>query len=126
MTNMQIFSENEQLENIEGKCVTNNGYSAVEDSPLLTSKETLITLDYVNTVLQSQKIIYKFQGTCSPVSPAKKDINNKDIKDANSVNDDSDDDEESMDWWTKYFASLDKMIMVSDSLYLTISNGQGV
>ena len=51
ITNMYIFSENEQLENIEGKCVTNNGYSAVEDSPLLTSKETLITLDYVNTVL---------------------------------------------------------------------------
>ena len=95
----------------------------MEDSPLLTSKETLITLDYVNTVLYRQKIIYKFQGTCSPVSPAKKDINNKDIKDANSVNDDSDDDEESMDWWTKYFASLDKMIMVSDSLYLTIING---
>ena len=126
MTNMQIFSENEQLENVEGKLVTNAGYSAVEDSPLLTSKETLITLDYVNTLLQSQKIISKLQGTCSPVSPAKKDINNKDIKDANSVNDDSDDDEESMDWWTKYFASLDKMIMVSDSLYLTISNGQGV
>jgi hypothetical protein len=60
-----------------------------------------------------------FQGTCSPVSPAKKDINNKDIRDANSLNDDSDDDEESMDWWTKYFASLDKMIMVNIMLIST-------
>ena len=38
------------------------------------------------------------------------DVNNKDIKDAN--NDDSDDEGANMDWWTKYFASLDKMIMV--------------
>ena len=45
------------------------------------------------------------------MSPAKKDINNKDIRDANYVHDDDDDDEESMDWWTKYFASLDKMMM---------------
>ena len=60
-----------------------------------------------------------FQGTCSPVSPAKKDINNKDIRDANSVNDDSDDDEESMDWWTKYFASLDKMILVKIHNYFS-------
>ena len=38
------------------------------------------------------------------------DVNNKDIKDAN--NDDSDDEEANMDWWTKYYASLEKMIMV--------------
>ena len=40
------------------------------------------------------------------------DINNKDIRDANKVGDDSDDEGESMDWWSKYFASLDKLIMV--------------
>ena len=59
------------------------------------------------------------------------DINNKDIRDANNAHTDSDDEGESMDWyvvqrgmimindeqlyfrWSKYFASLDKMIMVS-------------
>ena len=40
------------------------------------------------------------------------DINNKDIRDANSSHSDSEDEGESMDWWSKYFASLDKMIMV--------------
>ena len=28
-----------------------------------------------------------------------------------------DDDEESMDWWTKYFASVDAMIEVRNSLF---------
>ena len=43
------------------------------------------------------------------------DINNKDIRDANKANDESDDEGESMDWWSKYFASLDKLIMVKFS-----------
>ena len=116
------FPEDKEFETNESKkIVTENGFPAVEDSPLVNSKETLISLDYV----QLKKIIISlfchFQGTCSPVSPAKKDINNKDIRDANSLNDDSDDDEESMDWWTKYFASLDKMIMVKYYAYSYIS-----
>ena len=45
------------------------------------------------------------------------DINNKDIRDANKANDDSDDEGESMDWWSKYFASLDKLIMVKFIVY---------
>ena len=32
---------------------------------------------------------------------------------APSVTDDAEEDEESMDWWTKYFASIDTMIEVS-------------
>ena len=40
------------------------------------------------------------------------DINNKDVRDANNPLSDSDDEGESMDWWSKYFASLDKMISV--------------
>ena len=38
----------------------------------------------------------------------------KEHSSATSANDDSliDDDEESMDWWTKYFASVDAMIDV--------------
>ena len=43
------------------------------------------------------------------------DINNKDIRDANNTHSDSDDEGESMDWWSKYFASLDKMIMVRET-----------
>ena len=34
--------------------------------------------------------------------------------------DEEDDDEESMDWWTKYFASLDTMIEVGLSVFLTL------
>ena len=51
------------------------------------------------------------QGTYTPTSPAKKDINQKDLKDslADGL---GEDDEESMDWWTKYFASVDLMIKV--------------
>ena len=30
-----------------------------------------------------------------------------------AVTDDAEEDEESMDWWTKYFASIDTMIEVS-------------
>ena len=30
--------------------------------------------------------------------------------------DDAEEDEESMDWWTKYFASIDTMIEVSNSM----------
>ena len=45
------------------------------------------------------------------------DINNKDIRDANKANDESDDEGESMDWWSKYFASLDKLIMVKFIVY---------
>ena len=32
---------------------------------------------------------------------------------APAVTDDAEEDEESMDWWTKYFASIDTMIEVS-------------
>ena len=32
------------------------------------------------------------------------------------MSDDADDDEESMDWWTKYFASVDAMIEVGTIL----------
>ena len=115
------FPEDQEFETNESKkIVTENGFPAVEDSPLLNSKETLISLDYVQLERKLLKFNVVFQGTCSPVSPAKKDINNKDIRDANSLNDDSDDDEESMDWWTKYFASLDKMIMVKRYAYFYI------
>ena len=53
------------------------------------------------------------QGTYTPTSPAKKDINQKDLKDslADGL---GEDDEESMDWWTKYFASVDLMIKVGE------------
>ena len=55
------------------------------------------------------------QGTYTPTSPAKKDINQKDLKDslADGL---GEDDEESMDWWTKYFASVDLMIKVVGKL----------
>ena len=35
---------------------------------------------------------------------------------APAVTDDAEEDEESMDWWTKYFASIDTMIEVSNSM----------
>ena len=56
-------------------------------------------------------IMRMMQGTYTPTSPAKKDINQKDLKDslADGL---GDDDEESLDWWTKYFASVDLMIKV--------------
>ena len=34
--------------------------------------------------------------------------------------DDEEDDEESMDWWTKYFASLDTMIEVGVGVFLLL------
>ena len=42
----------------------------------------------------------------------------KKAKDGDTALDvDMDDDEESMDWWTKYFASVDAMIEVSVSTF---------
>ena len=35
---------------------------------------------------------------------------------APAATDDAEEDEESMDWWTKYFASIDTMIEVSSSI----------
>ena len=35
---------------------------------------------------------------------------------APAATDDAEEDEESMDWWTKYFASIDTMIEVSSSM----------
>ena len=35
---------------------------------------------------------------------------------APATTDDAEEDEESMDWWTKYFASIDTMIEVSNSM----------
>ena len=35
---------------------------------------------------------------------------------APAATDDAEEDEESMDWWTKYFASIDTMIEVSNSM----------
>ena len=35
---------------------------------------------------------------------------------APAATDDAEEDEESMDWWTKYFASIDTMIEVSTSM----------
>ena len=40
--------ENHHIENSEEKFVTENGFQTAEESHLLTSKETLINLDYVN------------------------------------------------------------------------------
>ena len=56
-------------------------------------------------------IMRMMQGTYTPTSPAKKDINQKDLKDSLAEGL-GDDDEESLDWWTKYFASVDLMIKV--------------
>ena len=87
-----------------------NGFSHTEDSPLTTN--TLIALDYVGPAAsQPVSLTAVLQGTCSIVTPAKKDINDKDIRDAHGAGEDSDD-EENMDWWTKYFASVDLMIKV--------------
>ena len=42
------FPEDQEFETNESKkIVTENGFPAVEDSPLLNSKETIISLDYV-------------------------------------------------------------------------------
>jgi hypothetical protein len=42
------FPEDQEFETNESKkIITENGFPNVEDSPLLNSKETLITLDYV-------------------------------------------------------------------------------
>ena len=54
---------------------------------------------------------------CKNLTSTSPDINNKDIRDANKASDDSDDEGESMDWWSKYFASLDKLIMVKFIVY---------
>ena len=91
-----------------------NGFSSIaeEKSPLVQlAKETIISLDYVG-VSSFLNVNIGAQGTYTPTSPAKKDINQKDLKDslADGL---GEDDEESMDWWTKYFASIDTMIEVS-------------
>ena len=41
------------------------------------------------------------------------------MRDANNPLSDSDDEGESMDWWSKYFASLDKMISVGFLVFVT-------
>ena len=99
---------------------SNNGFSssgfstiAEEKSPLVQlAKETIISLDYVS-VSSFINANIGAQGTYTPTSPAKKDINQKDLKDslADGL---GEDDEESMDWWTKYFASVDLMIKVGE------------
>ena len=46
-----------------------------EKSPLINSKETVISLDYVRIFLENVNVMfnnYFLQGTCSIVSPAKK------------------------------------------------------
>ena len=91
----------------------NGGFSTIaeEKSPLVQlAKETIISLDYVG-VSSFLNVNIGAQGTYTPTSPAKKDINQKDLKDslADGL---GEDDEESMDWWTKYFASVDLMIKV--------------
>ena len=47
--------------------------------------------------------------------PAIKDSTGKKSSPKHDVVEDMDDDEESMDWWTKYFASVDAMIEVNYS-----------
>ena len=93
----------------------NGGFSTIaeEKSPLVQlAKETIISLDYVG-VSSFLNVNIGAQGTYTPTSPAKKDINQKDLKDslADGL---GEDDEESMDWWTKYFASVDLMIKVGE------------
>ena len=99
------------------------GFSSIaeERSPLVQlTKETVISLDYVSSTRSKMfvaSIMRMMQGTYTPTSPAKKDINQKDLKDslADGL---GDDDEESLDWWTKYFASVDAMIEVMISTTL--------
>ena len=50
--------------------------------------------------------------------PAIKDSFGKKSSPKHDVVEDMDDDEESMDWWTKYFASVDAMIEVMISTTL--------
>ena len=74
----------------------------------------------INSFLQGTYAIPKSQGESSKAgetitsSPGPTKIKAKEHSSATSANDDSliDDDEESMDWWTKYFASVDAMIDV--------------
>ena len=48
----------------------------------------------------------------SLVQSGSKESSGKKSSPKHDVVDDVDDDEESMDWWTKYFASVDAMIEV--------------
>ena len=107
MAGERVHSSNNGFSN------NNGGFSTIaeEKSPLVQlAKETIISLDYVS-VSFFLNVNIGAQGTYTPTSPAKKDINQKDLKDslADGL---GEDDEESMDWWTKYFASVDLMIKV--------------
>merc|ERR1719336_1444847 len=85
--------------------------SPLESNGLIKSKETVISLDY---------------GTYTPVSPYKEA--NGHMKGngaaagemvAPAATDDAEEDEESMDWWTKYFASIDTMIEIMPIVHVS-------
>ena len=77
--------------------ITDGAAHSPTSSPWNKSKETLISMEH---------------GTYIPMETSNPD------KHA-TTGGDEEDDEESMDWWTKYFASLDTMIEVSESISVT-------
>lgn len=111
-----------------------DGFGSVLELSPLKPKDSVITLDYVRLPkIHFQSIIHNFvvesKGTYTiphgagpddllPIS--KKSIASIPSVTASAVSEEisqalspTDEDEESMDWWTKYFASVDAMIEVS-------------
>ncbi len=106
----------------------------MEMSPLIPkAKDSVITLDYVRLVESNSTMEYnnnvsscKFQGTYAiPAGQSEVTFSGMGGKGGRGGGGDDhdgaggagspsgDDEEESMDWWTKYFASVDAMIEVS-------------
>ena len=61
---------------------------------------------------QAEREMNENLGNVKGSQPAIKDSFGKKSSPKHDVVEDMDDDEESMDWWTKYFASVDAMIEV--------------